>query len=184
MASICFFAKNIGLGPIRDCLGIGINFFYTLGFIFPFALGVIAKKYNWVEVIRSFFDRCRDWVNLVLWLVLMIIAAIRMFIPNQMLQPFCMLVLVLIFPVLHLSKWIRLILSYLGKHSMNIWLIHTWICYYLFKDFIYSLKYPILIFSITTILSLLMSLVVNEICDCIQKIAKKQKTTKGDIGRI
>ena len=54
-------------------------------------------------------------------------------------------------------------LHWFGIHSLNIWLIHIWICMIILKDFIYQLQYPILIFAatltISSILSILFSLI-------------------------
>jgi hypothetical protein len=38
------------------------------------------------------------------------------------------------------------LLQYLGKHSMNMYMVHTFIYYYWFNRFIYSFEYPALIF--------------------------------------
>lgn len=48
--------------------------------------------------------------------------------------------------------------GYLGRHSMNIYMVHTFIYYYFFKDFIYGFKYPIIIFIVLLVLSLLFSI--------------------------
>ena len=53
------------------------------------------------------------------------------------------------------------VLMYLGKHSMNIWLIHGWICFYLFTDVICMAKYPMGIFLVILVWSLLVSIVVD-----------------------
>lgn len=45
--------------------------------------------------------------------------------------------------------------SYLGKNSMFIWLIHTFLAYYYFGDFIYSFKYSVLIFTLCMLISCL-----------------------------
>jgi len=52
-------------------------------------------------------------------------------------------------------------LAFLGKHSMNMYLVHTFICGYFFSDFIYGFKYPILIFSALLGTSLLFSVVLE-----------------------
>lgn len=53
------------------------------------------------------------------------------------------------------------VLKYLGNHSMNIYMIHTFIYYYYFKSFIYSFQYPILIFIVLLLTSLLVSIVLE-----------------------
>ena len=50
--------------------------------------------------------------------------------------------------------FVSLIFQYLGKHSMNIFMIHTFIFAYFYRDFIYSFKYPILIFLVLLVFSL------------------------------
>lgn len=47
-----------------------------------------------------------------------------------------------------ICKPIKRILSFIGKHSMNIFLFHTFIYYFWFKEYIYSYKNPIVILGI------------------------------------
>jgi hypothetical protein len=58
-------------------------------------------------------------------------------------------------------KYIGEILIYLGKHSMNIFLTHTFIRYYYLSDFIYSFKHFILINLVLLVLSLLLSIAIE-----------------------
>ncbi len=46
---------------------------------------------------------------------------------------------------------------YLGKNSTTLWFIHTFICYYLFHDIIYALKFPLLIFMVLISVSLILA---------------------------
>lgn len=43
-------------------------------------------------------------------------------------------------------------------------MVHTWFCTYLFHDFFYSLKYPLLIMAMVAIVSYLSSLIINTMC--------------------
>lgn len=52
-------------------------------------------------------------------------------------------------------------LHYIGKYSMDIWLIHTFFAYYYFSDFIYSFKYDILIYFVCMLLSVLSAMIVQ-----------------------
>ena len=60
----------------------------------------------------------------------------------------------LIYCFIHLSinKYIKKILYKLGRHSMVMWMTHTFFCVYLFQDFIYGFKYPLLIFWVLIII--------------------------------
>lgn len=52
-------------------------------------------------------------------------------------------------------------LAFVGKHSMNMYLVHTFVCSYFFHVFIYGFKYPILIFAVLFAISLLLSIVIE-----------------------
>lgn len=53
------------------------------------------------------------------------------------------------------------LMAYLGKHSMNMYMVHTFIFAYFFHDFIYSFQYPIFIFSALLLSSLGVSVVLE-----------------------
>lgn len=52
-------------------------------------------------------------------------------------------------------------MQYVGKHSMNMYLVHTFIFGYFFHDFIYGFKYPVLIFLALFATSLLLSVCIE-----------------------
>ena len=54
------------------------------------------------------------------------------------------------------------ILIYLGKHSMNMWLIHTFFCYYYFQEMVFMPRYSILILLWTILLSLTSSVIIEK----------------------
>lgn len=49
----------------------------------------------------------------------------------------------------------------MGGHSTNLWLVHTFFAYYLFHDFIYGLKYPLVMYVVLIVLSLFSSYCVR-----------------------
>ena len=53
------------------------------------------------------------------------------------------------------------LMAYLGKHSMNMYMVHTFIFAYFFHDFIYSFQYPIFIFLALLFSSLGVSVVLE-----------------------
>lgn len=61
------------------------------------------------------------------------------------------------------------ILAFLGSHSMNMWMIHSWYCYYLFHDELYSLKKPIIIFIVLVVISLLKSILIEGMLKYVSK---------------
>lgn len=57
--------------------------------------------------------------------------------------------------------WLDHFLTLMGKQSTNMWLIHTFFCYYLFAPFIYGFTYPPLIFLVTLALSYASGLLID-----------------------
>lgn len=58
-------------------------------------------------------------------------------------------------------KGLNTFFGYLGKHSMNIFMVHTFIYYYYFSDFIYSLNHPVFIFTVLLSISLAISILLE-----------------------
>lgn len=56
---------------------------------------------------------------------------------------------------------VRQVLYHLGRHSMNIFLIHTFIRQYYMKSFIYSFKHFLLVVAVLLMISLVMSYVLE-----------------------
>jgi peptidoglycan/LPS O-acetylase OafA/YrhL len=52
--------------------------------------------------------------------------------------------------------------EFVGIHSFNIFLFHTFIYYYYFPDFIYSFKYPVLIFAVLLGICLVISVGIEK----------------------
>lgn len=70
-------------------------------------------------------------------------------------------------------------LSFIGSHSMNIFMFHTFIYYYYFEDFIYYTRNPLLIFITLLVVCLILSMGIEYLkkklhfAQCQQKIINK-----------
>ena len=60
-------------------------------------------------------------------------------------------------------EWMKKLFLLLGKHSTNIWLIHMFFYLVLFKNFIFRLKEPALIFVGMFVLCIVISILINQI---------------------
>lgn len=70
-------------------------------------------------------------------------------------------------------NFVQKVFSYIGYHSTNIWLTHMFFVQSLFKNFVYVAKYPLLIFALMLIITLIISNILKIIEVPIQKeIAK------------
>lgn len=64
---------------------------------------------------------------------------------------------VLIITRIKLSVYVTNTLEFLGKHSFNIFLFHTFIYYYWFSDFIYASRNPVIIFFLLLVITVIVS---------------------------
>lgn len=88
---------------------------------------------------------------------------------------------------------IKNILEYFGKHSMNIFLIHSLLRTYYLNDFIYSQKHFIIIAGVLFIISLILSIILevfkklikyDKIIDKLQIVVKRKIDDYYDKKRI
>ncbi len=71
--------------------------------------------------------------------------------------------MIMLFVRIHWFGFIKKGFRLLGRYSTMVWFIHTWICYYCFKDYIYSLHYPVLMLLGTLSASIAIGYVIMKI---------------------
>jgi len=147
-------------------------FFLLLGFhkiqipvvhdwLFQFTIGIYyALKRDIINILMNLFKR--HLILLIGVFFMIIIAYLRQNISSRFGDTsmdgfFAVTWILLIILTVRESKGLNLLFAFLGKHSMNIFMVHTFIFLYFFHAFIYSFKYPILIFSVLMLVSLSIS---------------------------
>lgn len=116
---------------LSNCYG---ALLYAIGtLILPFTLGCLFVKYLNISVLRMIF-----WGGVLAFLLLLNICWF-----DTKLQLFFAMGIVLTFVSFKRWRFVDKILLAVGKHSTSMWLIHTWIYYILFSEFIYSFKIPL-----------------------------------------
>lgn len=155
-------------GIIALYMNIPVLMFEAHEWILHFMLGIVFALN--IHRINSFLGRFNGWIISLVLLVLFIgIAIIRVkgiipFLDGTKLDGILSMITVLLIPALFRNlKYINSIFIYLGKHSMNIYLIHTFIYGLYFHNFIYSLKYPVIIFSVLLLMNLLLSIGIEKL---------------------
>lgn len=121
-------------------------------FLFSVTLGVILFRSKFVK--EPFIKGVYAYVALLLLFAVKIVLSTAAFDP---IYSFLVILLVLKLPI---PVTMKRVLAYLGGYSMIIWLSHTFFCYYLFHDVIYGFKYPLAIFCVLMIVSLLVGVVI------------------------
>lgn len=82
---------------------------------------------------------------------------------------------IIIFCISHLQlhRFFHNVLYKLGQYSMPMWMTHTFFAVYLFQDFIYGFKYPLLIWLVLIALSYLISIPILHIAKLINTLIFK-----------
>lgn len=123
--------------------------------LFNFLVGALSCKHRWLRNLKS--PQLTRWS----WILLVVLCILRCCITTGAFHNLFVLAFIWLWLQTPRTPWINLILAHLGKHSMNMWFIHSFFCYYLFHDWIYGFKYPLLIYLVLVIVSYLSSLIID-----------------------
>lgn len=130
-------------------------------YLLPFLAGMLmARKPQWFEKIGV----KESLVSLLMLCLMRNFCGELSFIIDTMI---CVGLAVLLYQI-KLPRWIDTLMANLGKHSMNIFLFHTFIFSFWFKDFIYITRNPLLILLTLIITCYLISLTIEFLKDQIR----------------
>ena len=135
--------------------------------MFSFYLGAMSAKHRTFEAISV--HKVAPYLKKYGVLLLILLIIIRLFFRTSAFHAFYVYAFIALFLNINRPEFLDKVLAFLGKHSMNMWMIHSWFCYYLFKDFIYGFRYPLLILIVLLTVSLISSMLVDMICKPITK---------------
>lgn len=139
------------------------NFFEFLRMLCSFMWGALFVKYDLFQRIKKVVNLNVYGNNVLMSIILVSAFLLRAMIPIHAASVFFMVIFAYCFYMMKKSPYVESFFMLMGKHSTNIWLVHTFFCYYYFHDFIYGLKYPILIYILTLGLSVISSVVINKL---------------------
>lgn len=142
----------------------------VLNLQFPFLLGAAVCKKQWYARIRKYL-RIRFFCVILIVMLVLLMVLIKIDLLNPL---YAFFLIPLLLEVIR-GNFIKTFLSCLGKHSMNIWLIHGWFCYYIFGKELYSLRLPLLIFSSCLLLSWGTSILIDKITKPIEGLLCRQR---------
>ena len=60
-----------------------------------------------------------------------------------------------------MPQMVKRVLGYLGDYSMIVWFSHTFFSYYLLQKMIYGFKYPLVVFMVLLMISLVVEFVIR-----------------------
>lgn len=144
---------------------------------FPFVVGMVFYKHSIMDWLRRRLRRqwLRRTVIVLLPLLMFVMHCVEQ---SLILAPITGLVTLICFYLWEKPRWIRNFFTFMGRHSLNIWLIHMFFYLTLFPGLVFKAKEPILIFACMMALCIAVSFVIDGIeggigCLC-SKITKKQ----------
>lgn len=154
----------------------GVSFLYlnywiydpllVLHLLFNFCLGAMAARCNFFKRLSAIAGRIPN-INSVATVCIIILVLISCIFKYNYFYAFGIICCLLLMKI---PGWLKTTLGKLGDQSMNMWMIHSWFCYYLFHDFIYSFSYPLLIFIVLTVISYICSLIINLVAAPLERL--------------
>ena len=138
------------------------NLLYLGFLLFPFSLGAMLKRTELFSKLSVLLAK-KSYGKILVFAILVIASVIKYYIPTALFSPFYAITFIVSFVLLSQGKANIPILSAIGRHSMNIWMIHTWFLYYLFPSFIAGFKYVFLEYIALLFVSFIISFVINRI---------------------
>ena len=111
-----------------------------------FLTGAIFAKCDMFARIKNFIAD-NGLNNNCFWILILLISIVlKIWIRSSVINIFAVIILFVCLMSMSRNRIIDSLLLALGKESTNMWYIHAFFCYYLFHDFVYSLKYPAAVF--------------------------------------
>ena len=101
--------------------------------------------------------------------LLFILVAVNAYINKGIVYPLYSAAFIVLFAKIRRPSWLDTALNELGKRSTSMWFVHSYFCYYLFKDFIYGLRFPIVIFAVLLTLCYLTAIAIDWLNGLAQK---------------
>lgn len=124
-------------------------------------LGVLFAKYSWFV---RFSNSCKRWLCLCICSFFIVITTLirKQFDLTVMTTVMIPSVIYILAVVINGLGKFKLLLHEMGKHSMNMWLVHTFFCFYFFQKLFLSLTHNALISLIAlVVLSYVSSLMID-----------------------
>lgn len=137
--------------------------------LFPFILGAMTAKFNLFKTVDKYLSMRMGGAIL----LLCILVSVRCCFNTSVFHSLYMYAVILVFVKMERPRVIESVLKKLGKQSMNMWLIHGFICSYFLHDWLYGFHYPVLIYAILISCSYVCSLLIELIYIQGQRIISK-----------
>lgn len=143
--------------------------------------GIVFAKYDIMDRLKRQLHRCPNWL-----VILMAAGGTVSFIYLRTFDDFefydfiiTPFIIVLMVSVVDMARWSRRLFGFLGRHSENIWLTHTFYCYRFspFVRLVYRSRNALIDLLVLLLLSIATSIVLNWLWSIPGRFAKPEKKT-------
>ena len=170
---IYFIAYLVRFKMPSGCLGVVGAKFGPFGMtFFEYLLGVICCKTSFLTKIYEIWNKPKKIIRCIIVGVVLIgmLYGHTQIVPSLFIAPFTGLVIIVLFHFWNKPRQVVSLFEFVGNHSTNIWLIHMFFYSYIFKNFVYIARFPVLIF--------LLMLCITIVCSACLKHLQKQMFRK------
>lgn len=142
--------------------------------ILPFVWGMYFYKFKLFTKIRLYLNKHigNNLLVVISILVLIIMIIAHGIVQSLIVAPFTGLITIVLFNAVKKAEWINKIFIFFGEHSTNIWLTHMFFYAVIFKNLVFSAKYPLLILLFMLAITIGVSYVINLIYKPLCKLIK------------
>ena len=156
-----FYGNDMIPKPVYElCLVFNLMFAFMVGAVLHdvhargCGNGLFGRLY---KRLSPLFEGRSSWFYI---MILVLLIVLKIIVRTNLIDGFYALAFIVVFLKIKRPEALNATLAEIGSKSMVMWLIHTYFCYYLFHDWIYGFRYPLLIFAIMLLLTYLASILI------------------------
>jgi len=135
---------------------------HTIYLLLSFSLGFVL--YNLLNEYKT--PHFSSSIN---FLLLILLFVLKCCVPTSVFDCFYAFVFVWLFAGIKINNFVKNILTVFGTYSMLMWMTHTYYSKYVFPDFIYGFKYPLLIYIVLVLISLVTAVILKRVLEPLTK---------------
>lgn len=147
---------------------------------FAFIVGAIFAQHQYYSKMMNYIEKLK-WKNLWGSIIIILMIVGHGIVQSMFIAPFTGLIFILVFNAMGYPKWVDKALTYISKHSTNMWLTHMFFYMIYFKSFVFAPRYPLLIFVWLVLLCIASSCLINLCIEAVNRVGTYTKVKQINI---
>lgn len=149
--------------PVAITLAVAITFLPIMNVVNPIRYYVITFVLGIVYALNPKFTPPGKFGTIFIFLLFLVLSVCRIFGNPILIDCALSLLLVHLYTQVKIPDILSKCLEFIGRHSMNIFLFHTFIYYYWFREIIYAPRNPVVIYAILLAVCLFVSFAIEKL---------------------